>query len=154
MPARCFQCKSIVAGYGTGQQHAKLTGHTWPPGYYCQHCEATFTNYSKCKLHMRTCSGYTSPPQVSPEKQSNSQQTVTAVEDTPERCDVCQVVFAGKDALLQHQKAVSPCLTCDVCVPHATMSLQDHYRASPSIHPKCQRCGLAFDRLLEWAEVR
>ncbi|KAI0672710.1 hypothetical protein C8Q78DRAFT_675211 [Trametes maxima] len=154
MPARCFQCKFVVAGHGTGQQHAKLTGHTWQPGYYCPHCQATFTSYSKCKLHMRTCSAHASLPQVSPEQQWCSLPATTAVQDSPEQCDVCQVVFAGKAALLKHQKVVSPCLTCDICVPHATMSLQDHYQASPSMHPKCKRCDLAFDKLSEWAEHR
>lgn len=55
MPVRCFQCKTPVGGRGSGTQHALATGHTWQPGYYCQHCEATFSNYQACRKHVKQC---------------------------------------------------------------------------------------------------
>lgn len=50
---RCFECKTKVKGWGTGRDHANLTGHTWQPGYYCTDCEQTFTQKKLCKHHIQ-----------------------------------------------------------------------------------------------------
>ncbi|KAH9900829.1 hypothetical protein C8Q73DRAFT_220477 [Cubamyces lactineus] len=57
MPVRCHQCKTKLLGWGTGRQHAQLTGHVWQPGYYCSLCEATFSSHKECQKHHKTCQG-------------------------------------------------------------------------------------------------
>ncbi len=100
MPARCFQCKTAVGGWGTGRQHAAITGHTWQPGYYCPHCEATFSSHKLCKSHMKTC-----PPRAGP-----ALPFVTEADDTPVR--------AARTVSHERRTSIAAIVSCRTCGEH------------------------------------
>ncbi|OSD08340.1 hypothetical protein PYCCODRAFT_12079 [Trametes coccinea BRFM310] len=107
MPVRCFQCKTALLGWGTGRQHAQTTGHIWQPGYYCEHCEETFTTHSACSNHAKTCRGAHSPPSsdtgslgVRTESSANTTIGTTSSMVRGVSCPRCMAVFT--DALAWH----------------------------------------------------
>ncbi|KAL1944412.1 hypothetical protein VTO73DRAFT_2842 [Trametes versicolor] len=185
-------CKTRVGGWGTGRQHAQITGHTWQPGYYCEYCEATFSSHKLCKSHRKTCpSGVALPlvvaaddtpaPTVSHERRTSIAAIVSCRtcgehfrdEETLEKhvkehdaaspsvpaqdtctlfqCTICKIEFMSELALSQHTASVSACRRCNVCIPDATMSLQDHYRVSTKHPMPCPWCDLGFDDFDELA---
>ncbi|KAI0351473.1 hypothetical protein OH77DRAFT_1429527 [Trametes cingulata] len=128
MPVRCFQCKTKLGGRGSGQAHAKATGHVWQPGYYCKHCKATFRKDKVCKAHQRGCSGARPvlPTAALPvaaltnavstesgttasgiPSEARDEDEVQAVDGGPPisrivSCDVCREQFRDADALALH----------------------------------------------------
>ncbi|KAI0374659.1 hypothetical protein BV20DRAFT_960800 [Pilatotrama ljubarskyi] len=237
MAVRCFQCKTGLGGRGSGSKHAKATGHVWQPGYYCTFCEATFSKYTKCKVHRKTCGARPVVPEAAPPVAPAIKQVSTTRAGTPSNstqsdedearrgsrrtsiseivschicreqfrdsetlalhhqehvvphpmpqrddavsssvsghredaarpsqlaapssecdlkvaCDVCQLEFTCSTALREHAASVSPCKRCSMCIPHAMMSLQEHYRMS-AMHATCERCEVAFETFWECYE--
>ncbi|KAI0820218.1 hypothetical protein BC628DRAFT_924417 [Trametes gibbosa] len=103
MPARCFQCKAPVLGWGSGREHASLTGHTWTPGYYCQSCEATFTSFKLCKAHQKTCTVTVPKPPVAASSTTPAHERKTSISDIV-LCSVCGEHFRDAQTLVDHRR--------------------------------------------------
>ena len=52
----------------------------------------------------------------------------------------------------QHLASHFACTTCRIYL-ESSDKLQDHYRDSP-MHPTCKSCGVSFETLHEWSNVR
>ncbi len=61
-PVRCNQCKLVCENVGVLQKHAKKTGHTHKPMYFCTVCLVTLNKLQSEKHHIRTTGHYPSMP--------------------------------------------------------------------------------------------
>ncbi|RDX55788.1 hypothetical protein OH76DRAFT_568963 [Lentinus brumalis] len=61
-PVRCNQCKLVCKNVGELQWHAKQTGHTHKPMYFCPVCLVTLPRLKDKRSHIRTTGHYTASP--------------------------------------------------------------------------------------------
>lgn len=59
---RCNQCKLVCKNVGELQWHAKQTGHTHKPMYFCPACLVTLPRLQDKRSHIRTTGHYTASP--------------------------------------------------------------------------------------------
>ncbi|KAI9061477.1 hypothetical protein FKP32DRAFT_940556 [Trametes sanguinea] len=184
MPVRCFQCKAALHGWGTGRQHAQTTGHIWQPGYYCEHCEATFASHSICLAHAKTCPGAqlhspstTGPLSACADSESSQHE---AADDLASRALLQYNNLPSQDSTSSQQPASATVnYACRFCRLHfvSEQALLEHAKSvSPcgicqicvphkmmslqdhflqsDMHPKCRGCGVAFETLFQWDDHR
>ncbi|KAI0636425.1 hypothetical protein C8Q77DRAFT_1092666 [Trametes polyzona] len=162
MPVRCHQCKTRLGGRGTGKAHAKLTGHVWKPGYYCEFCEATFTAYCSCRAHRLICDKKVPPghpptfttatkTSVQSSQANGTARNVSAMKKpkppTVYKCSNCRLKLSSNAALSEHATACERCEVCACCVRRG--SLEQHYRESVYHPTPCPWCNRGFSRFSE-----
>ncbi|KAH9928469.1 uncharacterized protein BXZ73DRAFT_78290 [Epithele typhae] len=142
---RCFQCKTKLLGFGTGDEHGRITGHSWRPGYFCTACKATFDSHKDCLAHVRQQHRASASGNSVGSTQPAQSLTGSGPPSLGAQPPLARSLPSGsgsEDFVLRTGVAIVKNTECRKCkVDFDTrQQLQEHYRESME-HPKCSSCG-------------